>query len=170
MTGAAFPSVATAAALPAAAANAGKAYWVTDTAVIMVSDGALWRTAYGDTGLRNVGAQMTHPSIEQTAPAPVGRLRRYGNSVLFYCDFKSTAAPASPFAMYTLPAGFRPDISGMYGVLRGYAGYNAVVMGGAGAVNVYGFPASTQERYVGNWFTQEAWPTVLPGTAIYNPN
>ena len=171
LTGAAFPTVATAAALPAAAGNAGKSYWVTNTAVIMISDGTRWRTVYGDTGLRNVNTLMTDPNIVQAGPAPVGRLRRYGNTVQFYADFLSIpTAPASPFVIYTLPVGFRSDISGMYAPLRGYSTNRLTVMGAGGAINVYAFPANLQERFVGSWFTQEAWPTTLPGTAIYDPN
>jgi hypothetical protein len=167
--GAAFPTVATATALPAAAANAGKAYWVTDTAVIVVSDGTRWRTAYGDTGVRDIKTLITDPNILQSAPVPIARLRRYGNSVEFYCDFKSIATtPASPFQVVVLPLGFRPSTP-FYGPLRAYAALRNTTFG-VSAIDLYSFPANTQDRFVGTWLTPDAWPATLPGTAATAPN
>jgi len=170
-TGAAFPTVATASALPAASANAGRAYWVTDTAVIVVSDGTRWRTAYGDTGQRDVKALMTDPSILQATPTPIGRLRRYGNTVEMYVDAKWVAAPTSPLTLLTLPVGFRAA-AGYYGLLTAYGKTASVILdaGGTGNVNFYGAAANTQDRLRGTWFTADAWPTVLPGTAVGVPN
>jgi hypothetical protein len=170
--GAAFPAVATATALPAAAANAGKAYWVTDTAVIVVSDGTRWRTAYSDTGLRNVAAMLTDPSILQTAPAPIAQLRRYGATVEMYCDFKVTGAPTSPFTIITLPVGFRHSVPGtFYGPMTCYGATNRQnLMSTTGVLSAYSIPGGAQDRYKGQWMTQDAWPATLPGIAVGVPN
>jgi hypothetical protein len=171
-----FQTVATATALPAAASNTGRAYYVIDTAVVMVSDGARWRTAYGDTGLRNVAALMTDPSILQTAPVPQGYLRRYGNTVEAYFDFKAIATPASPFPILVLPTGFRAGAAvigfQMYGPMSGYANTRANIHDGgtSGRLNVYSVPANSVERFHGTWFTGDAWPAVLPGTSATVPN
>jgi hypothetical protein len=172
-----FQTVATATALPAAASNTGRAYYVIDTAVVMVSDGTRWRTVYGDTGLRNVSAMLTDPNILQSAPAPLAYLRRQAHTVEFYCDFQAIAAtPASPFAVIALPAGFRSGIAyaatAMYVPVTAYGVNRQTILasGASGVLNAYTVPAGTRDRYHGTWLTGDAWPTNLPGTAVGVPN
>jgi hypothetical protein len=169
--GAAFPAVATSTALPAAAANAGKSYWVTDTAVIVISDGTRWRTVYGDTGMRNVNALLTDASIVQSAPVPIGRLRRCNNLVELYIDAKWSAAPINPIPMLTLPVGFRPvsDPTPMNGPMYGYNKLLPIVFGPT-QMYLYNPVAGAQDRMRGTWTTQDAWPATLPGTAVGVPN
>lgn len=166
-----FSVVATASALPAAAGNAGKAYFVTDTAVIVLSDGTIWRTLYGDTGVRYVQTLMTDVNIVQSAPAPIAQLRRYANTVEFYCDIKMIAtAPASPLTLITLPVGFRVYASNSYGPLTTYGQGNMAVYAGAGVFNLYGGAATATYRLHGSWLTSDAWPATLPGTQAAAPN
>jgi hypothetical protein len=167
-----FQTVATAASLPAAASNVGRAYYVIDTAVVMVSDGTRWRTVYGDTGTRNVAALMTDPTILTTAPVPQGQIRRYGVTVEAYFDFKVIAtAPPSPFTIITLPVGFRPiTTNGLYGLLTAYGANRSNIGFANGVISAYGIAANSQDRYHGTWTTQDAWPATLPGTVVGVPN
>jgi hypothetical protein len=168
-----FQTVATATALPAAASNAGRAYYVIDTAVTMISDGSKWRLLYGDTGMRNVASLMTHPSIVQTSPVPIGVLQRSGNVVEFYADFLTVAAPSSPMTIIALPVGFRSTNPwGVYGLLTCYANYARATIGFPppdGTISLYGAPANNEDRYHGTWITSDPWPSVLPGTALQVP-
>jgi hypothetical protein len=98
--------------MPAAdAGNVGRAYYIIDTGIVMVSDGYYWRTMYGDTGLLNVRSLFTAPELDQAYSGTAATIRRYGNTVELYLDFKTgPVKPPSPFVLFAVPAGFRPTM------------------------------------------------------------
>jgi len=167
-TGAAFPAVATATALPAAAANAGKAYWVTDTAVIMASDGTRWRTVYGDTGWRDVKALFTAPT---GVTLNAVNLRRVGQQVAWRFSWNADATAGAAGAPVPVPPGFRfyANVADQNWVAWSAAG---VRMGGfattIGGANLVLYPVASQNpRYGFDHMTSDAWPVgALPGTAL----
>jgi hypothetical protein len=186
--GAAFPAVATASALPAAAANAGKAYWVTDTAVIVVSDGTRWRTAYGDTGLRNITVWLADGSMNigsllpgwkpRAGNAGYVRLRRTNHNVTAYFNNVAVAVASSSDALLTIPAGFLPEQS-VTAFVSAWTGANAFKTAALTAntnsplSRSSNFTTSVDDYYLTGsvtWTTKDAWPAVLPGTAQFNPN
>jgi hypothetical protein len=185
VTGAAFPSVATASALPAAAANAGKAYWVTDTALIVVSDGTRWRTAYGDTGWRSItewtaaGVVTGQPLPTNVTPTPgsAGQmwLARTGSTVALRVVNITAAGGPAAVLMDPLAVGFRPvtNIQVPFVVQRAGANILSTVgtLSSGGRIGLLPSMASndTVNRVEVTWRTNDAWPTALPGTPALAP-
>lgn len=187
LTGAAFPAVATATALPAAAANAGKAYWVTDTAVIVVSDGTRWRTVYGDTGLRTItswdaagtvtGTPLAAGWKPRTGQGGYVRLRRSNHSVFLAANNLAVAVVNTADSVLTVPVGFQPVQSSQSLVSAWTAanvfknfGLNAA---GAGVSRATGFALAVDDYFLAvsmTWPTGDAWPTTLPGSNSGAPN
>ena len=166
-TPATYPSVANAAALPAVASSVGKAYWVVDTATVVVSDGTRWRTMYGDTGYRDILSLTNNTHLNPAEPGAATFIRRKDNTVEMYCDFIAIAGTIpSPIVLLTLPVGFRPPFM-VYGLLYWYAGGSPVanIYLANGAINLYSLIALNPCRIYGTWGTTDAWPTTLPGNA-----
>jgi hypothetical protein len=183
-----YPTVATFANLPAVAANVGKAYWVTATSTIHVSDGAVWRVVYGDTGWRKItswdGAGVV-TGVALTAgwkPRPTWAgsisLRRIGNQVFVTFDDIAVAVTNTNDALITLPVGFRSTNSAGFALLIEVFNLRAnaspdkpamLAMGSAGAVVRYHYALLVDDFFAGGQFsfaTSDPWPTVLPGTAV----
>jgi len=173
--GAAYPSVATVAQLPAAAANAGRAYWVTDTSTIYTSDGATWRLVYGDTLTRNV-ATLLDPGWRLHTSNGYLRLRRSGHFVYLAGRLQRVTA-GTPYNGHTpvvaMPIGFYPSMS--YNV-QGDANIYTKFVGLATNLSVTSridvrFDGAAGSYVVDDalnlsavWMTEQAWPAVLPGS------
>jgi hypothetical protein len=188
LTGAAFPTVATATALPAAAANAGKAYWVTDTALIVVSDGTRWRTAYGDTGVRRI-TTWTAAGVVTGTPLAAGwkprtglagsvDLRRTNHTVTLMFNNLACAAANTSDTVLVLPAGFLPTAVSLTlvsawtatNVFKNY-GFNATTA--AAVIRGSNMSLAVDDYFLGvqmSWTTADAWPAALPGTVVSPPN
>lgn len=188
--GAAFPTVATVGNLPAAASSAGLAYYVTATKSVHLSDGAAWRVTtrqridqtagrtvhiyddlnqreqiiYGDTGWRTITGP-TVGGLQATA-----QIRRFGLFVQCFGNVGALPDGTPSSEVITLPAGF----TATGGTTSPYLPFRA-----ASTTNqVYMILNSTGIKYSGSWvganggvawqlswFTGDAWPTTLPGTA-----
>jgi hypothetical protein len=186
--GAAFPSVATASALPAAAANAGKAYWVTDTALVVVSDGTRWRTVYGDTGLRQItawdaagvvtGVPLAAGWKPRTGLAGYIQLRRTNHSVYLLFNNLACAVVNTSDSVVALPAGFAPPQLSLTLVSAWTAanvfknfGFNATT--GGAVARGSNLSLAVDDYFLAvqmSWNTAQPWPAVLPGTALLPPN
>jgi hypothetical protein len=184
-----YPTVTTAGNLPAAATAAGRAYFVADTAVVMLSDGTRWRTLYGDTGLRRLAVWTTAGVITGDPFAPGWKprtgvsgafyLRRYGNTVQltgsnFACAVASTGDPA-----VTIPAGFQNATAGANATLVSAWSSASVfknfafLASGGGLVRASNFTCAVDDYFLQvslTWMTGDAWPATLPGTASSPPN
>jgi hypothetical protein len=183
VTGAAFPAVATVTALPAAASNAGRSYWVTDTATVVVSDGTRWRTVYGDTGWRNIttwdtagvvtGVALAAGFKPKTGTAGSIRLRRTNHTVFVAFNGLAVAVANTSDSVVSLPVGFQPTAVP--------AGFMPPMFTSASVFKNFGLTASVAalSRATGftcaiddffqfanaSWATVDAWPAALPGTA-----
>jgi hypothetical protein len=187
VTGAAFPTVATSTALPAAAANAGKAYWVTDTATVVVSDGTRWRTVYGDTGWRSITSWDT-AGVVTGQPLPTGgvtakpgmagymQLMRTGNLVSFRALGAIAPSNGVSVVMDPLPLGFRAMSNGFVPYLWNRGAVVNVVgaigcSSSAAKLSVLPTMQANDEltRTEATWRTGDVWPNPLPGTAATQP-
>jgi hypothetical protein len=173
--GTAYPTVATVAQLPAAAANAGRAYWVTDTSTIYTSDGASWRLVYGDTLARNV-VTLLDPGWKPHTSNGYLRLRRSGHFVYLAGRLQRVTA-GTPYSGHTaviaMPMGFYPSMS--YNV-QGNANIYTKFVGLATNLSVTSRIDVRFDGAAGNyvvddalnlsavWMTEQAWPAVLPGS------
>jgi hypothetical protein len=162
-----FQTVATATALPAAASNVGRAYYVIDTAVVVVSDGTRWRTVYGDTGWRDVKALFTAPTGVTLNSVT---LRRAGQMVAWRFSWNADAT-AGAAAISAVPVGFRyyngvidnTWVAWSPSGIRG-AGFSTVSGGSSLSIT----PAASQSiRYGFEYLTHDPWPVgALPGAAL----
>lgn len=171
-----YTTVATFASLPAFASNIGKAYYVTDTKTVYVSDGVAWRLMYGDTLTRDVSA-LLDPAWKLHASAGHIRLRRIDNIVFLSARLARVTAGLGYQSVSTvliLPTGFMPGT--MAGnVVLGTAHTASTKtpgqlsnMSSGGRIDAF-FPGlagtwAVDEQLVLNasWVTDQAWPTVLP--------
>jgi hypothetical protein len=120
---------------------------------------------YGDTGPRSIGDILLNGWVA-AAPAEVS-IRRVGNIVTL--DGKVGSGTATADLLFSLPNGFRPrsqDQTVIDGVLSGSPSswkYARVRWDG----NIYLDKSSVGTLYIaGSWSTTDAWPTLLPGTAL----
>jgi len=168
-----YTAVATISALPPWGANVGKAYWVTDTKTVYVSDGTGWRLLFGDTLTRDITA-LLDPGWKVAVSQGYLRLRRIGTTVFTAGRIQRVTAGtayAGNTPVFTLPTGFG---TGSAYVALGTA---QLYMKGMGQVSNYSTGARidvsftiTSGNYVvddvvnfsASWYTEQAWPTVLP--------
>lgn len=128
----------------------------------LATDNTGWTLLKADTGWRDITAD-----IDKRGNGVVNAawLRRIDNLVDFYVDLTMPTTTTSPYTIYNLPVGFRPNF-GRYGGIQdnreNAAAYTAVWA--SGGINLYGpINAGKRDRWNGQWFTDEAWPSVLPG-------
>jgi len=168
-----YTAVATFSALPPFAANVGKAYYVTDTKTVYVSDGVAWRLSYGDTLTRDISA-LLDPGWKIHTSQGYLRLRRIGNVVYTAGRLARVTAGttyASSVAVFTAPAGFQPGpVYAPWGPAVLYTKAVGYVSGFQAAtrvdVQISAFPGAyavdDSVFFSGFWWTESAWPTVLP--------
>jgi len=183
-----FQTVATASALPAAASNTGRAYYVIDTAVIVVSDGTRWRTVYGDTGIRAITTWDSAGTVTGTPLLPgwkpragqpgYVRLRRTNHTVFCYTNNIACAVAGTSDSIMSTPAGFVPEQNSTY-MLSAWSGTNVFTnfgltansSGGISRGSNFGLAVDTYLLSVEMaWATTQAWPATLPGSVVSNPN
>ena len=113
---------------------------------------------YGDTGLRDITADFDTGGSGGTCT-----IVRSGNTVFMKLTGRTLTASSAP---YTIPAGFRPDISTtIAGLLYPSAANNRMVIATTGVITLFGNSAGTAYYFAVSWHTADAWPTTLPGTA-----
>lgn len=123
-----------------------------------------WLLVAGDTGWRNVSGLT---QLRTNGSCYAALLRRVGDSVDLYLDLKNPTNIASPWAVMTLPVGFRPGFE-RYGGLQDNRELAAdyTMVSAAGVVNLYAIKSAKRDRYQGQWLTNDAWPVgALPGSA-----
>lgn len=175
-----FQTVPTVTSLPPYSSNQGRAYYVIDTATIVVSDGLKWRTVYGDTGWRAISTWDTAGNVTgQALPANIvpkpgyaGYMWLARTGTLVSCKIVNVKASVIGTAiMDPLPSGFRliqncyvPMIVHRAGVVTlfgiGNGGTNGILSMTPGmAVN------DEIQRMECSWRTLDNWPNPLPGSA-----
>lgn len=126
-----------------------------------------WKVEYGDTGRRNLSAEVL--SNSWTVASGGFFLRRVGAIVqlLLYAD----KASASADTVYTLPTGFRPDVAGAGSIdatvpTSASDDYAYGYISNSGTVVLYRARMTGSQAYWSQTFvTADAWPSTLPGTA-----
>ena len=117
---------------------------------------------YGDTGLRTITTNLLSGTCN------LATLRRINNMVTFrLVTWAKDPAGIGNETIYTLPDGFRPDQTIFSGVgsQRGTANICQFDVGSAGSI-VQQAPLLTSGVQLNlSWFTNQPWPTTLPGTA-----
>jgi hypothetical protein len=118
-------------------------------------------SATSDTGWRNVLGTIVKPA---GSAAYVAMIRRIGNMVDVHFDL-DTPASGTSWNFYTLPVGFRPKFV-RPGLLQdnSEAAGKATSVSSAGVCNIQVI-VNKRDRWNGQWFTDDAWPAALPGTA-----
>jgi hypothetical protein len=177
-----FTTVATFSALPAASANAGKGYWVTDTKTLYASDGVIWRLVYGETGWRTVTSWNTAGVITGDAllagwkpragQAGFLAFRRTVNIVSVAIHSLAAAVANNNDPVLTLPIGWRPVLlqQSLVSTFTGATHKNfGLLLQAAGTIG----RGSNMTIAVDDYFyavvimfpTSDAWPATLPGSA-----
>ena len=124
-----------------------------------------WQVQYGDTGYRNIAAAAT-PHANTTLT--LLRVRRVGRDVtLFYTQ--ATSSNVSDVLLYdALPVGFRPaqQIQGIRNRGGILSAADQVVWDIRSGGQVY-YSVAGGSTFYGevSWFTPDAWPSSLPGSA-----
>lgn len=121
-----------------------------------------WMCLAGDTGARNVAAQILKRTGTVVTSAT---LIRVGQTVELHVDITMPTSTASPYKIYDLPAGFRPQYDRYGGMTDNKEGADTggTLVAASGAVNIYNPVAGKRDRYSGTWLTKDAWPALLPG-------
>ena len=184
-TGSAYPTVAAIANLPPAAANAGKAFYVTATQTIHASDGVAWHVVYGDTGWRQLTA-WSAAGVVTGDPLPAGwkpragnggwiNMRRVGNIGHLEILNEAVALASTNDPAATLPLGWRPTtLTIQWG--NGFTGAAIpkamiVTFNANGTVVRSGGQTLTVDDYfyyaTYTWAISDAWPAApYPGVAF----
>lgn len=123
-----------------------------------------WMCLAGDTGPRNVIAIVDKGN--GTLYSAV--LTRVGQTVEFYFDIAMPSNKPTPYAIASLPVGFRPQYNRYGGMQDNKEGADTggTLVGTDGTVTIFNPVATKRDRYTGIWVTSEAWPTSLPGAAM----
>ena len=126
-----------------------------------------WTVEYGDTGLRNIASLIIDPSVDTTYGNMRAAVRRVNAVVMLDLEIKTPAAVISPVVPFKgiFPSGFGiEDSSGLYAA-KTYENLNNYMTKPDGPT-LYGAAAATVYRAYEQWFTRDAWPASLPGTAM----
>lgn len=123
-----------------------------------------WMVLAGDTGTRNVSAQV---SKGNNGVVHECRLQRVGHVVDFYIDMTIPGNASNPYLFYTMPPGFTPT-GNRYGGLQDNKelASNGTAVFGNGNAQLYSPVGGKRDRWSGTWITNDAWPTSLPGSAL----
>ncbi|RPJ28263.1 MAG: collagen-like protein [Chloroflexi bacterium] len=173
-----YTAVASFANLPAFASNTGKAYYVTDTKTIYVSDGTKWRLAFGDTGWRLItswdaagvitGDPLAAGWKPKAGSAGNFLIRRSGNVVNFYVNNLACAVLNTVDPVYVAPAGFRPNIQTAYWANWFSPSIQIGPLSVSSTGSIGRYIGTAVDGYFGqtgfSWMTYDNWPSVLPGT------
>jgi hypothetical protein len=145
--------------------SVGRRLWKFEQALAASSTtaGVGWQLIHADTGQRDMRAVTMENGW--TVAGTDMRLRRIGNMVTFRGTPDAAAATSDTF--YTLPSGFRPASSAIFGTatVATTAGATRLLeIGSNGVCKIYSRSTGAQ------WFsatfdTNDAWPTSLPGSA-----
>lgn len=132
------------------------------TAGVDENDNTGWTLEIGDTKWRNVLGDISLPA---GAAKYVGNIRRLNNRVEVYFDLDTPNAGAT-WDFYTLPTGFRPGFT-VHGGLQdnNEAASKQTYVSAAGLCRLYVI-VKKRDRWHGTWFTDDPWPSLLPGTAL----
>ncbi len=127
------------------------------------NDNTGWILEIGDTGWRNVLAQVVTPA---GAAKYVANIRRINNQVDVYFDLETPNANGN-WDFYTLPTGFRPTFS-RYGALTDNKenAATSTYVNTAGLCRMTTIKGSWRDRFNGQWLTDDPWPSLLPGVAL----
>lgn len=123
-----------------------------------------WQVSgFSDTGWRNVLGQVSLPAGAAKYSA---NIRRVGQLVDVYFDLDTPTASGA-WNFYTLPSGFRPDFS-RYGALQDNkeAASTSTEVAAGGVCTLTCVKGGARDRWSGQWFTSEGWPSSLPGSAL----
>lgn len=146
--------------------------------VAITSTGSAWILTGGvpDTGRRNVVADI---DADWAANASVGylRLQRIGERVYFEARLDRVTASGgrgSYDAVYTVPSGFAPrNAYNIRGLAAGPSGAQGYVsdLSIPGRMDVWFLSGGTWAAgddvfFTAEWYTNDAWPTSLPGSAV----
>ena len=122
-----------------------------------------WKVAYGNTGGRNMAAVSM---LNSWTVASTATLRRVNSEVRL--DFTLSDASATADTAYRLPSGLRPANTFWGTVSTSTASFTescAFYITTAGDIRIAGYTACSGTYYIGATFpTDDAWPSVLPGT------
>lgn len=120
--------------------------------------GSAWSIIDGDTALRDISDLCLVPASTKKF-----YIIRSGNSVQLSADAFTPSESVPNFGhILTLPLGFRPRTeqrSVGYEIAKVYTASRSQLLAGAP------IPAGTTSRFGMFWYTPDAWPTTLPGTA-----
>ena len=123
----------------------------------------------GDTGTRDV-SEIAEGFDFSSSTYHKMTLRRVGNQVYMEATGVRTADDA--WLTKVLPAGFRPR-TGEYNALRGFALSNGRVSAVGNSNTLLRLSRSSGDFKTGDtvtinttWFTNDGWPTTLPGTPV----
>ena len=132
-----------------------------------------WQMTYGDTGWRDVSANLDATHLTENPNAKM-YLRRVNALVEWHYAQAGTGTTGSVKAVYTFPTGFAMSGSGI-GTAIAYPTINAAT----GAMPLEGiyYPISSSGLVTASWtainhstggnhVTDQSWPTALPGTAV----
>lgn len=172
-----YTTVATFTALPPFASNVGKAYYVTDTKTVYVSDGVAWRLLYGDTLTRDVSALLDIATWKLDTTAGSFRLRRIGNVVYFQGRLMRVAVGINyqvASALLTMPTGFGPGAmagnatlgiaylasSKTSGLLTNLSTGNRADVSFPGLAGNWALDEKV--AFTASWVTDQSWPATLP--------
>lgn len=123
-----------------------------------------WICLAGDTGPRNIatlvdkGNGTLHNAI----------LVRSAQIVELHIDILMPSDRTGTWTALSLPAGFRPQYNRYGGLTDNKEGADTrgTQVAADGRIIFYGVQGGKRDRYSGNWITADAWPSVLPGTAL----
>ena len=124
-----------------------------------------WLVVDGDTGWRNLASTLDTTVTLNGAKTNKLYVRRTGSMVTVSAEVYPLVA-TNGTALFTVPDGFRPGISGTPSGIVETSPLRPVVltMGTGGPVLGYFLAADTKTTVLATYPTVQAWPTTLPGT------
>lgn len=133
-----------------------------------------WVVESGDTGTRNVSADVTwdESRVDTTVNPLIFRVTRTASVVELYVYWRTPTPDMSTSAgpiVSALPTGFRPSLPTINGLLTNISANNAInggfsISGATGIVNGRLISAGILTSLVVSFRTTDPWPTTLPGT------
>lgn len=126
---------------------------------------------YGDTGNRNILADLQAKVPSFTVGYGTAVIRRHGNVVTFTPAYFSGTRPVDEI-LYTVPTGFRRASSANYPMVHPIMNLQGVNVAGSCLTyhigNIYWYGPDVNSRSITpmTWMTDDPWPTTLPGVAV----
>ena len=140
------------------------------------STGGGFQQTYGDTGLRNITADLTFDSSFWVTYAPAVYVRRINANVTISCLWVvANPIPGAAGSFFTLPVAYRPSVQAGSGNFYGSIGNasnldtaqgNYYITPSTGVVTLRGLAANNFAVINPTYVTDAAWPTSLGGSAV----